>query len=149
MLCCDVQYKERGVLNRLSALSADQRKRGVVCASSGNHGLALAYHATKVRPVFGPSGLSTADALTHSLTHSLILCVAVLHTSPSLNHKQLGVSSVCVFPVTTYNTQIQNSLAYGARVVLHGETFAEAYAKAREIAQSEGRELIEVRSGVI
>src|SRR3979409_222033 len=30
-------FKERGALNRLSALSADERRRGVVAASAGNH----------------------------------------------------------------------------------------------------------------
>ena len=37
-------FKERGALNRLSALSADERQRGVIAASAGNHaqGVALA-----------------------------------------------------------------------------------------------------------
>jgi threonine dehydratase len=37
-------FKERGALNRLLSLSADERKRGVVAASAGNHAQALAYH---------------------------------------------------------------------------------------------------------
>jgi threonine dehydratase len=38
-------FKERGALNRLSALSADERKRGVIAASAGNHAQGVAYHA--------------------------------------------------------------------------------------------------------
>lgn len=35
-------FKIRGVLNRISALDADEKKRGVICATSGNHGLGVA-----------------------------------------------------------------------------------------------------------
>src|SRR3977135_530642 len=38
-------FKERGALNRLSALSADERRRGVVAASAGNPPPGVAYHA--------------------------------------------------------------------------------------------------------
>src|SRR3954453_10172058 len=38
-------FKERGALNRLSALSADERPRGVTAASAGNHAQGVAYHA--------------------------------------------------------------------------------------------------------
>jgi threonine dehydratase len=38
-------FKVRGALNALLALSADVRARGVVAASSGNHGAAVAYGA--------------------------------------------------------------------------------------------------------
>src|SRR3954453_22979075 len=38
-------FKERGALNRLSALSGDERRRGVVAASAGNHAQGVAYHA--------------------------------------------------------------------------------------------------------
>ena len=37
-------FKERGARNKLLLLSPDERKRGVVAASAGNHALALAYH---------------------------------------------------------------------------------------------------------
>jgi threonine dehydratase len=39
-------FKERGALNRLSALSADERRRGVIAASAGNHAQGVAYHAS-------------------------------------------------------------------------------------------------------
>ncbi len=41
-------FKERGALNRLSALSAAERKRGVVAMSAGNHAQAVAYHAERL-----------------------------------------------------------------------------------------------------
>jgi threonine dehydratase len=41
-------YKERGALNRLSLLSADERRRGVIAASAGNHAQALAYHGARL-----------------------------------------------------------------------------------------------------
>ncbi len=41
-------FKERGALNRLSALSADERRRGVVAMSAGNHAQGVAYHARRL-----------------------------------------------------------------------------------------------------
>ena len=54
-------FKERGARNALTQLSADQRKRGVIAASAGNHAQALAYQgkllgipATVVMPKYAP-----------------------------------------------------------------------------------------------
>ncbi len=41
-------FKERGALNKLLTLTADERKRGVIAASAGNHAQALAYHAARL-----------------------------------------------------------------------------------------------------
>jgi len=41
-------FKERGALNRLSQLSPEERRRGVVAASAGNHAQALAYHGGRL-----------------------------------------------------------------------------------------------------
>ncbi|MDA0653162.1 MAG: threonine ammonia-lyase [Proteobacteria bacterium] len=41
-------FKERGALNRLMALTDDERRRGVVAMSAGNHAQAVAYHATRL-----------------------------------------------------------------------------------------------------
>jgi threonine dehydratase len=41
-------FKERGALNRLLALAADERSRGVVAASAGNHAQGVAYHASRL-----------------------------------------------------------------------------------------------------
>src|SRR5215467_3183768 len=41
-------FKERGALNRLSALSAAERKAGVIAMSAGNHAQGVAYHAHRL-----------------------------------------------------------------------------------------------------
>src|SRR5580765_4491263 len=41
-------FKERGAANLLLQLSPDERRRGVVAASAGNHGLGVAFHAAKL-----------------------------------------------------------------------------------------------------
>ena len=41
-------YKERGALNRLSRLTDEERKRGVIAASAGNHAQGLAYHGDRL-----------------------------------------------------------------------------------------------------
>jgi threonine dehydratase len=55
-------FKERGALNRLSALSADERRRGVIAASAGNHAQGVAYHAACLSipaTIFVPQGTPT------------------------------------------------------------------------------------------
>src|SRR5947209_6003333 len=54
-------FKERGARNALAQLSPEQKKRGVVAASAGNHAQALAYQgkllgvpATVVMPQYAP-----------------------------------------------------------------------------------------------
>ncbi len=41
-------FKERGALNKLSLMTADERARGVIAASAGNHAQGLAYHAARM-----------------------------------------------------------------------------------------------------
>lgn len=41
-------YKERGALNRLSALTAEERQRGVIAMSAGNHAQGVSYHAGRL-----------------------------------------------------------------------------------------------------
>jgi threonine dehydratase len=41
-------FKERGALNKLMSLTAEQRHRGVITASAGNHAQGLAYHSTRL-----------------------------------------------------------------------------------------------------
>ena len=41
-------FKERGALNRLLQLTPEERQRGVVAASAGNHAQALAYHGGRL-----------------------------------------------------------------------------------------------------
>src|SRR5271155_4654224 len=40
-------FKERGALNKLLTLTDDEKQRGVIAASAGNHAQAVAYHATQ------------------------------------------------------------------------------------------------------
>ena len=55
-------YKERGALNKLLQLTPEERARGVIAASAGNHAQAVAYHGkrlgipvTIVMPLFTPT----------------------------------------------------------------------------------------------
>jgi len=41
-------FKERGALNKLLSLSADERRRGVIAMSAGNHAQAVAYHSARL-----------------------------------------------------------------------------------------------------
>lgn len=41
-------FKERGALNRMLLLSDDERRRGVIAASAGNHAQGVAFHATRL-----------------------------------------------------------------------------------------------------
>jgi len=41
-------YKERGALNKLLQLSPEERGRGVIAASAGNHAQAVAYHGKRL-----------------------------------------------------------------------------------------------------
>ena len=85
-------FKERGAANVLLQLTPDERERGVVTASAGNHGLAVAFHAAR-----------------------------------------LGIAAVIVMPEWAPLTKVLSARRQGAEVVLHGDNYDEAYARAREI----------------
>src|ERR671930_662272 len=78
-------FKERGALNTLLQLSDDERRRGVIAMSAGNHAQGVAYHAGR-----------------------------------------LGIPATIVMPSFTPNTKVEHTRGHGARVVLHGDTLAEA-----------------------
>jgi threonine dehydratase len=40
-------FKERGAVNKLASLTEDERRRGVIAMSAGNHAQAVAYHAKR------------------------------------------------------------------------------------------------------
>lgn len=90
-------FKERGALNRLSALTGDERRRGVIAASAGNHAQGVALHT-----------------------------------------QRLGIASTIVMPENTPLIKVTSTEHYGARVVLHGQSYTESEARAREIADEEG-----------
>ena len=90
-------YKERGALNKLLQLTGDERQRGVIAASAGNHAQAVAYHG-----------------------------------------KRLGIPVTIVMPTSTPLMKVSQTEGHGAKVVLHGERFDDAYALAREMEAAEG-----------
>nr|WP_294850691.1 threonine ammonia-lyase [uncultured Sphingomonas sp.] len=90
-------YKERGALNKLLKLTPEERARGVVAASAGNHAQAVAYHG-----------------------------------------KRLGIPVTIVMPLSTPSIKVTQTEGHGARVVLFGERFDDAYAHARELEAKEG-----------
>ena len=90
-------YKERGALNKLLQLSDEERSRGVIAASAGNHSQAVAYHATR-----------------------------------------LGIPATIVMPESTPTVKVTKTEGYGATVVLYGDMFDDAYARARELSLENG-----------
>src|SRR5664279_6420612 len=42
-------FKIRGAYNKMSSLTPDEKKRGVVCASAGNHAQGVAYSCAKLK----------------------------------------------------------------------------------------------------
>ena len=61
-------FKERGALNRILLLSEDEKRRGVIAASAGNHAQAVAYHATQ-RGVLSAHRDAAHDAAGQDLGH--------------------------------------------------------------------------------
>jgi threonine dehydratase len=58
-------FKERGALNRLLTLSGDERARGVIAMSAGNHAQGVAYHAERLgipATIVMPLGTPTVKA---------------------------------------------------------------------------------------
>jgi threonine dehydratase len=51
---------------------------------------------------------------------------------------RLGVAATIVMPETTPIMKVANTRAHGARIVLHGSSYDEAYAEARRLEQVEG-----------
>ena len=89
-------YKERGALNKLLQLTDEERRRGVIAASAGNHAQAVAYHG-----------------------------------------KRLGIPVTIVMPNPTPSVKVTQTEGHGARVILFGEQFDDAYDKAREMEAAE------------
>jgi len=55
----------------------------------------------------------------------------------ALSAKLLGIPATIVMPSFTPNTKVQHTRGHGARVVLHGDTLAEAGAEAHRLAAAE------------
>ncbi|WP_343740369.1 threonine ammonia-lyase [Delftia tsuruhatensis] len=90
-------FKERGALNKLAQLSPEERARGVVAMSAGNHAQGVAYHA-----------------------------------------QRLGVRAVIVMPRFTPGVKVERTRGFGAEIVLHGDSLAEARQHAYALAEQQG-----------
>jgi threonine dehydratase len=51
---------------------------------------------------------------------------------------RLGIAATIVMPETTPIMKVANTRAHGAKIVLHGSSYDEAYAEARRLEQAEG-----------
>jgi len=90
-------YKIRGAYYKISTMSDEDKQRGLITASAGNHAQGVAYAA-----------------------------------------QAAGVRATIVMPTTTPLVKVNNTKDYGATVVLHGETFDDAAAKAMQLSKDEG-----------
>ena len=90
-------YKVRGAYYKMSTLSPEERQKGVITASAGNHAQGVAYAA-----------------------------------------QCYGVKSTIVMPTTTPLIKVNRTKGYGAEVVLYGDVYDEACAKAYELAKEHG-----------
>lgn len=90
-------YKVRGAYYKMSTLSEEERQRGLITASAGNHAQGVAYAA-----------------------------------------KCYGAKATIVMPTTTPLMKVNRTKSYGAEVVLYGDVYDEACAKAYELAEEHG-----------
>ena len=90
-------YKLRGAYYTMSTLTKEERDRGLITASAGNHAQGVAYAA-----------------------------------------KCYGAKATIVMPTTTPLMKVNRTKSYGADVVLYGDVYDEACAKAYELAEEKG-----------
>lgn len=90
-------YKVRGAYYKMSTLSEEERAKGLITASAGNHAQGVAYAA-----------------------------------------KCYGAKATIVMPTTTPLMKVNRTKSYGAEVVLYGDVYDEACAKAYELAKEHG-----------
>ncbi len=90
-------YKVRGAYYKMSTLTQEERDRGLITASAGNHAQGVAYAA-----------------------------------------KCYGAKATIVMPTTTPLMKVNRTKSYGAEVVLWGDVYDEACAKAYELADQHG-----------
>ena len=90
-------YKVRGAYYKMSTLTEEERAKGVITASAGNHAQGVAYAA-----------------------------------------KCYGAKATIVMPTTTPLIKVNRTKGYGAEVVLYGDVYDEACAKAYELAEEHG-----------
>ena len=90
-------FKERGAANKIASLTEDERKRGVIAASAGNHAQGVAYHA-----------------------------------------RRQGLRATIVMPAAAPLFKVTRTREYGGEVILHGDSYDEAYEEARRRCTEEG-----------
>lgn len=90
-------YKVRGAYYKMSTLTDEERAKGLITASAGNHAQGVAYAA-----------------------------------------KCYGARATIVMPTTTPLMKVNRTKSYGAEVVLYGDVYDEACAKAYELAEEHG-----------
>jgi threonine dehydratase len=90
-------FKLRGAFNKMAQLTEDELKRGVICASAGNHAQGVA-----------------------------------------LSAQHLKTRAIIVMPASTPSVKVEAVRARGAEVVLHGESFDEAFAHSKQLEKELG-----------
>lgn len=90
-------YKLRGAYYKMSTLTEEERAKGLITASAGNHAQGVAYAA-----------------------------------------QCYGAKATIVMPTTTPLIKVNRTKSYGAEVVLYGDVYDEACAKAYELAEEHG-----------
>jgi len=90
-------FKLRGAYNKMAQLTPQQLKKGVICASAGNHAQGVALGAHK-----------------------------------------LGTRAVIVMPTTTPQVKVDAVRALGGDVVLHGDSYSDAYVHAVALQKQQG-----------
>lgn len=90
-------FKVRGALTKIHSLTEEEKARGVIAASAGNHAQGVALAASS-----------------------------------------LGIRSVICMPEGAPIAKLEATQSYGAQVVLHGETYDDAYQKALELQAEHG-----------
>lgn len=90
-------YKVRGAYYKISTLTKEQKEKGIITASAGNHAQGIAYAA-----------------------------------------QEFGCKAIIVMPTITPLIKVNRTKNYGAEVILYGDVYDDACAKAMEIAEAEG-----------
>lgn len=73
-----------------------------------------------------------------------VICSSAGNHAQAVSHHatRLGINSIIVMPETTPYVKVRNTARFGGKVLLHGENYDEAYSKALEIAEEEGRTFV-------
>lgn len=90
-------FKLRGAYNKIVNLSEEEKFKGIIAASAGNHAQGVA-----------------------------------------LSAKKMGIAATIVMPSTTPKIKTEAVAKYGAKIVLHGDSYSEAYDYSLNLAKKSG-----------